>query len=436
VSPTGARRGKNARARRASVIPAALLAAGTWVNPARATLAEDVMRLKEAWGRESRVEQLRPRLLSRGETIPLALPFWATDTKTEGCSSVSVLASPRVSFVLQVANGPSLDVRTSEVGWVQIARCGSGRADLRRLLLEMRSPRGIVEVLVARAASPQRTLSSVLAHRDPGPKSPGVQAGPAPIPPPLELRAVAWEAQAKRDGATQIERQLVKAEGTEIPSARLSLAEGCHRLSALGLQPSAPDAPKDLDLFLRGEALFDLRREDQSENSDAEISLCLASPAPVRLGVLGLGATDPAVLQHARFPMPDGLPEHWGPLVRARLAEAFFRRHSLGVPREAVYESLGVAGRTTLPLNLELRTCYAAGLSVLQGDPKALLLEVAPSDRDAALDSTSDSEAVVVAFCTGDDDFARLRVEAVGLSVAWVVALWRIEREAPLEGAP
>jgi hypothetical protein len=436
VSSTGARREENARARRASVLPAALLAAGTWVSPAGATLAEDVTRLREAWGRESRVEQLRPRLLSRGETIPLALPFWATDTKTEGCSSVSVLASPRVSFVLQVANGPSLDLRTSEVGWVQLSRCGTRRADLRRLLLEMRSPRGIVEVLVARAASPQRMLSSVLAHRDPGPKSPGVQAGPAPVPPPLELRAVAWEAQAKRDGATQIERQLVKAEGAEIPSARLSLAEGCHRLSALGLQPSAPDAPRDLDLFLRGEALFDLRREDQSENSDAEISLCLASPAPVRLGVLGLGATDPAVLQHARFPMPVGLPAHWGPLVRSRLAEAFFRRHSLGAPREAVYESLGVAGRTTLPLHLERRTCYAAGLSVLQGDPKALLLEVAPSDRDAALDSTSDSEAVVVAFCTGDDDFARLRVEAVGLSVAWVVALWRIEREAPLEGPP
>jgi hypothetical protein len=436
VSSKGARRENIARARRASVPTAALLAASTWAAPAGATLVEDVARLAEAWGRESRVEPMRPRLLSRGETLPLALPFWATDTQAEGCSSIAVLTSPRVSFVLQAANGPSQDVRTSEVGWVQISRCGSGRADLRRALLEMRSPRGIVEVLVSQSASPQRTLSSVLAHRDPGPKSPGVQAGPAPIPPPLELRAVAWEAQAKRDGATQIERQLIKAQGTEIPSARLSLAEGCHRLSALGLQPSAPDAPRDLDLFLRGEALFDLRREDQSENSDAEISLCLASPAPVRLGVLGLGATDPAVLQHARFPMPSGLPAHWGPLVRSRMAEAFFRRHSLGVPRDAVYESLGVAGRTTLPLNLELRTCYAAGLSVLQGDPKALLLEVTPSDRDAAADSTSEAEAVVVAFCTGDDDFARLRVEAVGPSVAWVVAVWRIEREAPLEGVP
>jgi hypothetical protein len=395
-----------------------------------------VLRLKAAWARESRLEQLSPRLLSRGETIPLALPLWATDTTTERCASLSILASPRVSFVLQVANGSNLDVRTSEVGWIQISRCGSRRGDLRRALLEMRSPRGIVEVLVAEAPTPLPTLSSVLAHRDPGPKSPGGQAGPAPIPPPLELRALAWEAQAKRDGATQIERQLVRAEGTEIPTARLSLGEGCHRLSALGLSPSGRDAPRDLDLFLRGEALFDLRREDQSENSDAEISVCLAAPAPVRLGVLGLGSVDPAVLQHARFPMPLGLPAHWGPQVRSRLAEAFFRRHSSGAPRGPVYESLGVAGRTTLPLNLELRTCYVAGLSVLQGNPKALLLEATPSDRDAAVDSTGDAEAVVVAFCTGDDAFARLRIEAVGLSVAWIVAVWRIEREAPLEGAP
>jgi hypothetical protein len=428
------------RARRSDAPSTAALSAAAfallaWVSPARATLGEDLQSLRAAWARESRLEQLRPRLLSRGETIPLALPLWATEGKTERCTSVSVLANPRVSFVLQVANGPTLDVRTSEVGWVQISRCGSRRVDLRRALLEMRSPRGILEVLVAEAASPLPTVSSVLAHRDPGPKSPGGQAGPAPTPPPLELRAVAWEAQAKRDGATQIERQLIRAEGTDIPTARLSLGEGCHRLSALGLQPSGRDSPRDLDLFLRGEALFDLRREDQSENSDAEISVCLASPAPVRIGVLGLGTTDPAVLQHARFPMPLGLPLHWGPLVRARLAEAFFRRHSSGTPRGPVYESLGVAGRTTLPLNLELRTCYVAGLSVFSGSPKALLLEATPTDRDAAADSTGDDEALVVAFCTGDDAFAQLRVEAVGLSVAWVAAVWRIEREAPLEGA-
>jgi hypothetical protein len=414
----------------------AALILSAWVGSAGATLVDDVARLKSSWEREGRVEQLRPRLVSRGETIPLALPLWATDVRRESCVSLSILASPRVSFVVQLSSGSGVDVRTSEVGSLQLHRCGERRADLRRALLEMRSPRGIVEVLVAESPAPLASLSNVLAHRDPGPKSPAGEAGPAPIPPPLELRAVAWEAQAKRDGATQIERQVIQGEGAEIPTARLSLAEGCHRLSALGLQPSAQDPPRDLDLFLRGEALSDLRREDQSENSDAEISVCLAAPAPVRVGVLGLSASDPAVLQHARFPMPLGLPEHWGPLLRSRMAEAFFRRHSLGVARAPVYESLGVAGRTILPLNLEQRTCYAAGSSVLQGNAKALLLEVTPSDREAAADSTADAESVVVAFCTGDEAFARLRVEAVGLSVAWVTSIWRVEREAVLEGAP
>lgn len=404
-------------------------------SSAQATLAEDVGRLREAWRPGAHVEQLAPRLSSRGETLPLPLPLWASEPSMEGCVSVAVLGSPRVSFVLQVGNGPGQDLRTSEVGWVQLHRCGVRRVDLRRAIVEMRSPRGILEVLVGEAPAPLAEVSSVLAHRDPGPKSPGGEAGPAPVPPPLEVRALAWEAQVKRDGASQIDRQLVKPEATQVPTARLSLGEGCHRLSALGLQPSPRDAPRDLDLFLRGEALSDLRREDQSENSDAEISLCLAAPVPVRVGVLGLGAADPALLQHARFPMPSGLPSHWGPLVRSRLAEAFFRRHSLGAPREPVHELLGVAGRTTLPLELERRTCYTAGLSVFSGTPKALLLEATPPDRDAAVDSTSDAEAVIIAFCTGEEASVRLRIEAVGLSVAWLAAVWRVEREVLVAGA-
>ena len=93
-----------------------------------------------------------------------------------------------------------------------------------------------------------------------------------------------------------------------------------------------------------------------------------------------------------------------------------------------------MAGRTTLPLELERRTCYTAGLSVFSGTPKALLIEATPPDRDAAIDSTSDAEAVVVAFCTGEEAFARLRVEAVGVSVAWLAAVWRVEREVLVGG--
>ena len=423
--------------RRLRGCPAAALGAACLLSAAsaRATLVEDVARLSLAWRSGAHVEQLPPRLSSRGEATPLPLPLWASEPSSEGCVSVAVLGSPRISFVLQVGGGAGVDVRSSEVGWVQIHRCGARRIELRRALVEMRSPRGILEVVVGDAAEPLAQVSSVLAHRDPGPKSPGGETGPAPIPPPLEVRALAWEAQAKRDGASQIDRELIKPAGAQVPTARLSLGEGCHRLSALGVQPSPRDAPRDLDLFLRGEALYELRREDQSENADAEISLCVADPVPVRVGVLGLGSADPALLTHARFPMPSGLPSHWGPLVRSRLAEAFFRRHSPGAPREPVHEALGVAGRTTLPLELERRTCYTAGLSVFAGTPKALLLEATPPDRDAAADSTTEAEALIVAFCTGEEASVRLRVEAVGLSVAWLAAVWRIEREVLMEGA-
>jgi hypothetical protein len=189
VNRCGRPPGAPALARRFSVAAAFCLAMLAQAAPSRATLAEDVSRLKETWQRQARVEQLRPRLSSRGETLPLALPAWATDERSERCTSVTLLANPRVSFVLQVANGPGLDVRSSEVGAMQLSRCGSHRVDLRRTLLEMRSPRGIIEVLVAEAPVPLAPLSSVLAHRDPGPKSPGGQAGPAAGSRPAAPRA-------------------------------------------------------------------------------------------------------------------------------------------------------------------------------------------------------------------------------------------------------
>lgn len=404
---------------------------------ASATLADDARRLVEVWTPLGRVEQLRPRLASRGDILPVPLPSWATNTQAQGCTSVVFIASPSISFAVQVMRGGETEPRASQVGWAQLTRCGARRNELRSVLIEMRSPRGVLETLVAGASAPLPSVAQALAHRDPGPRSRAGDAGRAPVPPPLESRALAWEAQAKRDGATDIERRLLSASTGEGPLARMELGEGCHRFSALGLSTEAGDPPRDLDLFLRGEAAPDLARQDQSENSDAEITLCVGAVAPVKLGVLGLASAEPALLQHARFPLPRGLPERWGSSVRARFGDAFFRRRFSSQRNEPIYESLGIAGRTTLPLELELETCYVAAASVIQGNAKAFSLEATPSDREASTDgANTDDAAVVVAFCTGDDGFARLRIEANGASVAWLAALWRIGRQAPEESVP
>lgn len=411
-----------------------LVSAGS--SPAQAALSDDVASLAGFWSVQSRVERLPPRLLARGDRIPVALPYRAEGEGSRACTTLAFVGSPSVSFAVLAPRGESLEPHSSQVGWVQLTYCGPRRAALEQLEIEMRSPRGVIEVLVAHSPAPLPSPGEALAHRDPGPASPLGQVGPAPVPPPVRSRGLAWEAEAKRDGAAGVAREVLQSsERTEWLSTRVDLTEGCHRLSALALSASAGEAPRDLDLFLRSEATPALAREDQSENSDAEISVCVGEPTPVKVGVSGAAFAEPVVLQHASFPLPPGLPERWGPVVRGRFAEAFFRRRFAGHPRPPVYETLGLAGRTLLPLGLEPQTCYALGVAAIQGNVKGLLVEVTPNDHEGAADSTAEEPGLVLAFCTGDDGYAQVRVEAAGVSTAWLAAVWRIERRLLEEGA-
>jgi hypothetical protein len=256
------------------------------------------------------------------------------------------------------------------------------------------------------------------------------------MPPPLKERVQRWESRARAQGAAQIESQLLRTSSERIPIISLRFGSGCHRVSALSLATSSGAGARDLDLFVRGEPGSELTRHDQSENTDAEIELCVASPRQVDVGVLGLPPGDPAVLQHALFALPEGLPQGWGSDVQARFAEAFLRRRFRGSSRGPIHESLGIAGRTVVPLELEVQTCYVAAAAVLQGSPKALLLDAALEDGAGSVDSTSTEPALALAFCTGHAGSVRLRVEAAGPSLAWLLALWRVGRLGDEFGAP
>jgi hypothetical protein len=422
-------------ARRCLFILAVSLIVGSPL-PARATLANDVSELKSHWALTGRVEELRPRLLGRGERLPLVLPEWSTRAEQQGCTSLVVLGSPSVSFALHLREDDGAEPEPSQVGWAQLVRCGDARAELELVWLEMRSPRGVLQAVVAGAAAPLPTPGALLGHRDPGPLSESGEAGTVPLLASLDSRASAWESQAKRDGAVQIEHQMLRATNGQIAGARLELPTGCHRLSALSVQTVRTALPRDVDLFVRGETFPVLGRQDQTENADAEVEFCLGKPTPVRLAVMGLMPGDRSMLQHASFPLPDGLPERWGTEPRARLAEAFFRRGFRGQLRGPVDEALGVAGRTTLPLSLEQETCYVAGVSVIQGSVKALAVEVSLPDVEGARDGTSTESAIALAFCASESVEAALRVEAIGPSVAWFAVLFRIGRDTVREGPP
>lgn len=410
----------------------AVAVALTLARPARATLAADVETVVAAWSKLGQAFSLRPRLVGRGERLPVPLPLWSSAPTARGCTNVVFLTTPNVGFSVQLAVSSDREPETSRVGWAQVTRCGRSRLELRRLWLEMRSPRGVVETIVARSEAPLPTPGMLLAHRDPGPESALGQAGPAPVAPPVEARALAWEQRAKSEGAESVVRSLVRASARHRATVLLSLEPGCHRLSALALQTTSPDPPPDLDLVLRT-ASDDYLRGDQSENSDAELEACFGAPSRAEVVIPGLQAGDPAVLEHARFPMPAGLSEHWGPEVQGRVAAAFFRRRQAGPATLPLVESLGIGGRTLLPLELETHTCYVAVAAAIQGRPKTLLLDASLADRGGANDGTSEETSVAIAFCTGDDSRAQLRVESSGVGVTWLAALWRTGRAEPRE---
>ncbi|HLV21971.1 MAG TPA: hypothetical protein VKZ49_13850, partial [Polyangiaceae bacterium] len=152
---------------------------GLLAAPASAAdLGADAARLASSWARLGRVDRLEPRLLERGEIRPLLLPPGLPKRVDEGtCTTLVVLGALSTNFVLRflpaegrspLAQGDWPEV--SVAGAAELTRCGSRRGSLKRVVVEMRSPRGVLEFLVVETrGKPEPTLRSVLPHRDPGP---------------------------------------------------------------------------------------------------------------------------------------------------------------------------------------------------------------------------------------------------------------------------
>lgn len=409
--------------------------------PSPASLPDDIERLTERWGKRARVRRLAPRLLTHGERIPIVLPSGSRGAlDSPGCTTLAVLGSVSVSFAVHRstlgANAFVGDSAPSVAGAVEIVRCGRQRVEQDSLWVEMRSPRGVVEFVVAQSDKRLPSLRQELPHRDPGPASPESEAGPRPISPPLKARATDWEAQAKREGALQAASRVLNADERSRVGLSLELEPGCHRISALGLQPAQQDQSIDIDLAVYRDPPRGLVREDQSENPDATLSLCVAETAPVFVDVIGIPAGDPVVLLTARFPLPEGLPVRWGPSARERLAEALWEQHYPGVSAAPVYESLGVTGITLLPFEVEPNTCYVVAGGVLRGLVKGFQMRMLKPGGQVSAGASSERPSSALAFCTGVEREAKLQVDAFGASLAWLVSVWRSEGAVTKERAP
>jgi hypothetical protein len=413
-----------------TLVPVALLF-GT--ASARADLPSDVARLTAEWKEYGKFQSLKPRLLERGDIRPLLLPAVLTDPTTQSCTTVAVLATASSNFVLRFVpergrisfpNGEWPE--TSIAGAAQIVRCGARKQMLDRLVIEMRSPRAVVEALAVQAAVPLPSLRRTLPHRDPGPVAPMASGGPPPASAPLEQRAGGIEAKNRREGAVEIRRRRLDAGEDGGGDVLLRFERGCHRLDALSMSgPSAAMRGIDVDLELMSIDTRELFASDRTESADASLTTCVGEPTPLRLHFSGSLPQMPIALLSARWDLPKGLSEEWDPDVRARMAEAIWHSHNRSLGGRPVFQSIGVGGLTVLPIEVEPGACYLAAVAPIRGESSGVGLAAVLGRQHVQNHGGPEGAGTTLAFCSEGDERALFEIETRGVGLVWLFAVWQ-----------
>jgi hypothetical protein len=407
-------------------LPLALALLGT---PARAgaDLGRDVERLMLAWSAFGHVKRLAPRLLERGDTLPLVLPAERLDPQAPGCFTLAVIGSTGTSFLLDptaaASEGDSDWPESSLAGALEVTRCGDKKPSLAGLAIEMRSPRGVLEFVVVESVEPPARLVQVLPHRDAGPVAPFGGSGPRPNVAPLALRVRAAEERAAREQAIELSVQDLVASPVGMGSSLITLAPGCHRFDLLA--DDAGRRPADVDFELRSEDESELLAADHSESADARALFCVGRALPVMLRFAGAGPFAKLALARSRWDLEPNLPARWPAEARARFSGVLRDQRLSLAGAVLVDESLGVQGDTLLPLRVEPGGCYVGVAVQLRGVAAGLSMAARTSRGIAQSRLDAEVSGALVSFCAGHDERALVEVDARGLGLVWMSAVWK-----------
>ena len=418
---------------------AAFLVISSFAAPIRAELSDDVDALRSAWSANAHVTVLPPHFGIAGEPLLIALPQWAIDTRRDGCTTVGVMGAVSTTFAVVIGEdetqSPADSYLPSVAGAAHIVRCGDERARLGLLGIQLRSPHGVLETIVATSSRPLVELRTVLGHRDPGTIPVPAPPSPPPAPAPTESRAEAIERTFSRDGATEVVPRLAPTDGAGSGQILLDFAPGCHRFAILSTVPPTPSGAPDVDAEIAW-ANGQVAAQDRTDSPDAALVACTGER---RLGVLayrGGPARTPVIVLEGRSPLPDGLPASVGPDALGRFAKVLAEYHVALPGNQPIYSSLGVAGITELPVETEPGQCYVAMVSPIQGEAKLLSLRAEAGSLASATHTDESDSAVLLSFCARAAERARLDVEAHGKELVWIAVLWPVARLRLGEEAP
>ena len=338
---------------RAPLVLLPLLGLLTLTSPARADLADDAARLAASWtARGAAVDRLDPVFLERGRArvIELDRPGSAAKVEGSGCVTVAVVAvrtaelfvdegdagagrklsDPGVLPLLPSPRRPEEDRRTRSAGGAAvISRCGASSLELKRITVEVTSPRAAVEILVARSAAslgeirealPERAAGLLAARGDPG----------GPIEPgPIEGRVARAERRARAEGASRVVKTVTRASSAGVGRIQLKLGEGCHRLDVMAEVPSVvPRRATDLDAEAHVQEGARLLARDRADVHDARLDFCLGEQTVVDVAFAGASGAAPVTVSDALWTTPSTVPARFGPRARAGFAGALIKRHA------------------------------------------------------------------------------------------------------------
>ncbi|AUX45542.1 hypothetical protein SOCE26_070360 [Sorangium cellulosum] len=455
-------------------------------GPARADLSDDAARLARMWSLSgARVTRLPPIFVEHGRARVVAVPAppragvpaavggaggapaapsgrgarsaggagaaaggrGGQGTPEDECLTVAFLAPRVVEFTLEPEesagdlsaledlvdrlrgdDGESERRVPSVAGAAAITRCGSAREGLRRMVVDVLSPRGAFDVVVAASSGPPERVASILPERVFGPVAPRGDPGRPAEPGPLDPRIARAARRARAEGAARVVQTDLRASVVGTGQFSVKLAEGCHRLDLMAEVPTATvRRATDLDAEVREVGTGRLLDRDRSDAPDARLDFCLGEPATVEVPFLGGAGPVKVVLSDAMWPMPALVPGHFGARARGGLAAALRRRRAPEPRAQPIAEAVGAQGDTLVPVQVEPGRCYFAAAAAARGELRGLRLTAEIGDRAARDDAGERGEGAGVAFCSEIEESAAVRVSARGSAPVWVLAVWPMD---------
>ena len=436
---------------RASVLLLTSLGVLSVTTSARADLDGDAARLAASWtARGATLERLTPIFVERGRArvVDLDRPGVAAKAEGSGCVTVAILAARTTELLadegdaggrksLDPAAAPLIprlsssphaeeDRRTRSAGGAAvISRCGITSFELKRITVEATSPRAAVEILVARSPAALGEISDALPERAAGLLAPRGDPGGPIEPGPIAERVARAERRARSEGAARVVKTVVRALPSGIGRTTLKLVEGCHRLDLMAeVSGVVPRRATDLDAEAHVQEGGRLLARDRADVPDARLDFCLGEQTLVDVAFAGASGAAQVTVSDALFATPKTVPVRWGPRARAGFAGALIKRHAPAPVDDALFETIGVQGVTSVPLAVIPGQCYLASVALIRGDARAIRMAATIGDRAPHDEALERPEGAAIAFCAGSARSAVIDVDVRGNGPWWALSVW------------